>query len=133
TSFSRQTPGERYFTAPPASVGDAEPLPGLAAVLGQVLEPGDLAFAFDPGRVALGERRDQAADPVSDLQREVGDDGAGEGADVLRRQLLGAAEQLGVLGLAHSAPISASSASSFASACCFTSIASWSPITQTWL
>ena len=87
-----------------------------------------------PRRVVGRQRLDQAADPVADLQREVGGGGAGEGADVLGGDLVAPAEQLGVLGLAHSSPpILASSASSSTSACWFTSIASWSPITQTWL
>ena len=73
----------------------------LAAVLGELLELGDPALAFDPRRVVGGQRLDQAADPVADLEREVGGGGAGEGADVLGGHLAGAAEQLGVLGLAH--------------------------------
>ena len=62
---------------------DAQRAARVAAVLGQVLEPGDLALAFEPGGVAGGQRLDQAADPVADLQREVRGGGAGEGADVL--------------------------------------------------
>src|SRR5215510_8209816 len=105
----------------------------VAAVLGELFELGDPAFAFEAGGVLGRQRLDQAADAVTDLQREVGGGGAGEGADVLRRDLrLG--QQLRVLGLAHSPPpILASSASSLTSACWFTSIASWSPITHTWL
>ena len=52
-------------------------------MLGELLELGDLALAFEPGRVVGGQRLDQAADAVADLQREVGGGGAGEGADVL--------------------------------------------------
>src|SRR6186997_89324 len=113
---------------------DPERVPGLAAVLGELLEAGDLAFAFEPRRVPVGQRLDQAANAVAHLQREVWGDGAGEGADVLRGDLLRSPEQLGVLGLAHSPPpILASSASSFTSACWETLIASSSPINQTWL
>src|SRR4051794_4397660 len=111
-----------------------EAVPRLAAVAGELFQPGDLALAFDPGRVAGRQRLDQAADAVADLKCKVGGDGTGEGADVLDRDLLLAAEQLGVLRLAHSSsPIFASSASSLTSACWSTPIASWSPITQTWL
>src|SRR3954447_5223465 len=97
---------------------DSELVARLAAVLGELLEPGDLLLAFQPRRVPGGQRLDQAADAVADLQREVGGDRSGEGADVLDRDLLAAAEQLGVLRLAHSSlPIFASSASSLTSAC----------------
>src|SRR5690348_13147272 len=103
---------------------DPEPVARLAAVPGQLFQPGDLALAFDPRRVTLRQRRDQAADAVADLQREVRRDGAGEGADVLRGQLLRASQQLGVLRLAHGSRILASSARSFTSACWSTEIAS---------
>src|SRR4051794_29164046 len=113
---------------------DPEAVARLAAVLGELLEAGDLAFAFHPGGMAGGQGLDQAADAVADLQREVGRGGTGEGADVLRGDLLAAAEQLRVLRLAHDPPpIFASSASAFTSACSATPIASWSPITQMWL
>ena len=79
-SFSRQTPGARFFNA-----ADADGAARVAAVLGEVLERGDLALAFDPGRVAGRQRLDQAPDPVADLEGEVGGGGAGQGADVLRR------------------------------------------------
>src|SRR5215207_11279905 len=129
-SFSRQTPGARYFI----SVTDPEGAARVAAVLGELLEAGDLTLAFAPGGVLGRQRLDQAADAVADLQREVGGGGAGEGADVLRRDPLRLGQQLRVLGLAHSLPpILASSASLLTSACWFTSIASWSPITHTWL
>src|SRR5690242_775067 len=112
---------------------DPEAVAGLATVAGELFEAGDLALAFGPGGVTVGQRLDQAADAVAHLQREVRGDGTGEGADVLRGDLL-AAKQLGVLGFAHSPPpIFASSASSSTSACWLTSIASWSPTTQTWL
>src|SRR5215212_5045896 len=113
---------------------EPEAVARLAAVLGELLEASDLLLALDPRRVAGRQRLDQAADAVADLQREVGRDGAGEGADVLDGDLLRLPQQLGVLGLAHSPPpIFASSASSFTSACWATSIACWSPTTQTWL
>src|SRR3954447_9342996 len=97
---------------------DPEAVARLAAVLGELLEAGDLPFAFEPRRVLRGQRLDQAADPVADLQREVGGDRAGEGANVLGRDLLRLVEQLRVLGFAHSPPpIFVSSASSFTSAC----------------
>src|SRR5215203_2066453 len=109
---------------------ETQPVAGLAAVAGELFQAADLALAFGPRRVPCRQRLDQTADAVAHLEGEVGRDGAGEGADVLRGDLL-AAEQLGVLGFAHSpAPILSSSASSFTSACWFTSIASWSPITQ---
>src|ERR1700709_446521 len=115
-------------------MAEAERAAGVAAVLGQLFQLGDLALAFQSGRVLGRQRLDQAADAVADLQREVGGGGAGEGADVLRRDRLGPGQQLGGLGLAPSPPpILASSASSLTSACWFTSIASWSPITHTWL
>ena len=60
---------------------------GLAAVLGELLELGDLALAFEPGRVPGRKRLDQAFDPVADLQREVGRGRAGESANVLGGQL----------------------------------------------
>ena len=60
----------------------------VAAVLGEILEPGDLPFAFEPGRVAGGKGLDQAADPVADLQREVGGGGPAQGADVLGSDLV---------------------------------------------
>src|SRR6476469_8790765 len=113
---------------------DPEGRARLAAVLGELFEAGDLALAFFARRVLGGQALDQAADPVAHLQCEVRGDRPGEGADVLRRDLLRPSEQLWVLGFAHSPPpIFASSASSFTSACCSTLIASPSPITQTWL
>src|SRR5215218_2439443 len=115
-------------------MSDPESAAGLATVLGQLFELGNPALAFQPGRVRGRQGLDQAADAVADLQREVGGGGAGEGADVLGRHRLPLTKQLGVLGLAHSPPpILASSVSSSTSACCCTSIASWSPITHTWL
>src|SRR5436305_9865514 len=106
----------------------------LAAVLRELFQPGDLPLAFHPRRVPGRQGLDQAADAVADLQREMRGDRTGEGADVLGGDLLGPAQELGVLRLAHSPPpIFVSSASSFTSACWTTSIASWSPITQTWL
>ena len=36
----------------------------VAAVLGQILELGDLALAFDPRRVVGRERLDQASNPL---------------------------------------------------------------------
>src|SRR3954452_21706900 len=111
---------------------EPEPVARLAAVLGELFEPGDLLFAFGSGRVAGRQRLDQAADAVADLQREVRGDRTGEGADVLGGDLLRLTQQLGVLGLAHdSPPILASSASSLTSACWATEIESWSPSTQT--
>src|SRR5689334_6742969 len=113
---------------------DPEALARLAAVLRKLFEPGDLALAFFARRVVGRQRLDQPADAVPHLQGEVRGHRAGEGADVLRRDLLFLPEQLWVLGFAHSPPpIFASSASSFTSACWSTLIASWSPITQTWL
>src|SRR6476646_1750756 len=113
---------------------DPEAVPRLPAVAGELFEAGDLALAFDPRRMVGRQWLDQAADAVADLQGEMGGDGAGEGADVLDRDLLLAAEQLWVIRRAHSSsPIFASSASSLTSACWPTAIASWSPITQTWL
>jgi hypothetical protein len=76
---------------------DSQGAAGVAAVLGEVLEAGYFAFAFEPGRVLRGERLDQAADPVADLEREVGGGGAGEGADVLGGDLVCLAQQLRVL------------------------------------
>src|SRR6188768_563480 len=106
---------------------DPEAVARLAAVLGELLETGDLPLAFCSRRVAGGQRLDQAADAVADLQREVRGDRAREGTDVLGRELLRPAQQLRVLRLAHSPPpICVSSASSFTSACWTTSIASWS-------
>src|ERR1051325_11138376 len=106
----------------------------VAAVVGEGLEPRDRLLPLDPRRVVGGQRLDQAADAIADLEREVGGGGPGEGADVLRRDLVGRRQQVRVLGLAHgSPPILATSASSFTFACCLTSIASWSPITHTWL
>src|SRR5690349_18352979 len=105
---------------------DPEPLARLAAVLGESFEAGDLALAFQPRRVAGRQRLDQPADAVAHLQGEVGGDGAGQRADVLRGDLRRPAQQLRVLGFAHSPPIFASSASSFTSACWPTPIASWS-------
>src|SRR6478752_10580618 len=97
---------------------DPEAVARLAAVPGESFQPGDLPLALDPRRMVGRQRLDQAADAIADLQGEVGSDGTGEGADVLDRDLLGAAEQLGVLRLAHSSsPIFASSASSLTSAC----------------
>src|SRR5215218_3479671 len=109
SSFSRQTPGAMYFI----SVPDSERPARLAAVLGKLFEAGNLALAFDPGGVLCRQRRDQAADAVADLQREVRGGGAGERADVLGRDLGSLLQQFGVLGFAHcSPPILASSASS---------------------
>src|SRR5215204_1391229 len=106
----------------------------LAAVLGELLERGDLALAFGPRGMAGGQSGDQALDPVADLEREMRGRGARQGADVLRGHRPGPSQQLRVLGLAHqSPPIFASSARLSISACCPTSMASWSPITQTWL
>src|SRR5215218_1749904 len=113
---------------------EPEAVARLAAVLRERFQPGDLALAFGPCRMVGRQRLDQAADAVADLEGEVGGDGPGEGTDVLDRDLSGVAQQLGVLRLAHSPPlIFASSASSSTSACWSTPIASWSPITQTWL
>src|SRR6478672_5711870 len=105
----------------------------VAAVLGELFQLGDLALAFQPRGVLGRQRLDQAADAVAHLQREVRGGCAGEGADVLRRHLVRSTQQLRVLGFAHyPPPILASSARSLASACWFTSIGSWSPITRTW-
>src|SRR5215204_2120300 len=113
---------------------DSDRAARLAAVLGQLLERGDLALAFGSGRMARGQGGDQALHPVAHLQREMGGDGAGQRPDVLRGDLTGPPQQAGVLGLAHRVPpIFASSARPSISACCPTSMASWSPITQTWL
>src|SRR3954447_16315029 len=106
----------------------------LAAVPGELFELGDPAFALDPGRVARRERCDQALNPVAHPQGEMGGDGARQRTDVLRGHVGGSPEQPRVLGLAHPRPpIFASSARASISACCPTSMASWSPITQTWL
>src|SRR3954451_13262560 len=115
-------------------LGDPHRPARLAAVLGELFERGDPALAFDAGGMAGGQRRDQSLDPVADLKGEVGGGGAGQDADVLRGHLGRPPQQLGVLGLAHRLPpIFASSARASISACCPTSMASWSPITQTWL
>src|SRR5829696_5122596 len=113
---------------------DADRAPRLSAVLGERFGVGDLAFAFDAGGVARRKRRDQPLDPVADLEREMGCDRAGQGANVLRGDLARPLQQSWVLRLAHPPPpIFASSARLSISACCPSSIASWSPITQTWL
>jgi len=59
----------------------------LARVLGERVQPFDLALALDPRRLSGGKRGDQALDPVADLKREVGGRRAGEGADVVDRYL----------------------------------------------
>ena len=126
----RQTPGARDFIV----LADSHRPAWVAAVLGELLELGDLALPFGPGWVVGRQRLDQSADAVADLEREMGGGGAGEGADVLGADRVLGSEELGALGLAHgSPPIFASSASWSISACWFTSMASWSPITQTWL
>jgi hypothetical protein len=116
------------------AVLDSEGAAWLAAVVGELLQAGDLPFAFEADRVVGREALDQPRDPVADLQREVGGRRAGEGADVLDRDALPAAEQLWVLRLAHSSlPIFANSATSLTSACCSTLICPVSPMTHTWL
>lgn len=70
-------------------------------MLGKLLEPGDRAFTLGPCRVIFRQGGDQAPDPVADLQREMGGDGTGQGADVLDSDLAGRVEQLGALGFAH--------------------------------
>src|SRR5258707_1156832 len=128
------TPSTAKRPAQSTSMLDPQRPAGITAVLGEVFEAGDRALAFESGGVLGRQRLDQAADTVADLEREVRGGGAGQGADVLRRDLMRLGQQLGALGLAHrSPPILASSASSLTSACWFTSIASWSPITHTWL
>jgi hypothetical protein len=57
---------------------ESERVARLAAVLGELFEAGDLALSFQARRVVGGQRLDQAADPVADLQREVRGDRAGE-------------------------------------------------------
>src|SRR6476646_4936226 len=114
-------------------MADSQVAPRLAAVLSQVLQLGDLALAFEASGMAGRKRLDQPEDAIADLQSEVRCSGAGKGSDVLRGNGVRPGEQLGVLGLAHCPPIFASSASASISLCSFTEIASWSPITQTWL
>jgi hypothetical protein len=41
-------------------------------VIGEILQLGDLAFAFDPSGVAGGERLDQPPHVAADLEGEVG-------------------------------------------------------------
>ena len=114
--------------------GDSQGSARVAAVLGQVLQLGDLALAFDPGRVIGWKGLDQPSDAVADLEGEVGGGGPGQGADVLGRDLVAGSEQLWALGLAHgSPPIFVSAARLSNSACWFTSMAPSSPITHTWL
>ena len=112
-------PGRQALQCPPIPIVPR----GSPLCLASSFELGDLALAFDAGRVAGRQRRDQALNPVADLKGEVRGDGAGKGADVLRGHLGGAAQQLRVLGLAHHLPpIFASSARASISACCPTSM-----------
>src|SRR5688500_15997968 len=78
--------------------------PRLAAVVGELVEDRELARALGAGRIAGGERLDQAADPVADLKGEVGGGGPGEGADVLGGHLAPGGEAVGSLRLAHGFP-----------------------------
>ena len=72
-----------------------EALARLAAVIGELLEHRDLALALDPDGMSLGQRLDQALDPLADLQREVGCRGPGELADVVDRRLAAGREAAG--------------------------------------
>ena len=66
--------------------GRSSTLLGLAPHLardGELIEPRDLALAFDPRRVLRGQVRDQRADAFPDLKREMGGGGAHQLAHVL--------------------------------------------------
>src|SRR3954469_16132849 len=120
--------------APSSSAGSVATR--LATVAGEFLQLGDLPLPLDPRRVFGGQRADQPPDPIADLEGEVGGGGAGQRPHVLDRHLVLGREQLGSLRLAHGfprGPIFASSARSSIAACWLTLIASWSPITHTWL
>ena len=119
-------------------------LPVLAADLARErdpLEPRDLALALEPGGVVGRQRRDQLADPVAELEREVRGRGAHELAHVVDRHAVLGAQALGLLGFGHGAgvyePVAAStgwiSSSASMRACTSTETAPSSPISQPWL
>jgi hypothetical protein len=68
-------------------------------VLGELLEAGDLDLALASHRIAVGELRDQALNPISDLKGEMGGGRARERPDVFDRHR--SDEPIGVLGFAH--------------------------------
>ena len=108
----------------------------VAAVLGELLELGDLALAFDPGRVAGGSGSISRWIRLRTWRAKWGVEGPARArmSSAVSSVPL-APEQGRVLGLAHGSfpPILASSARLSISACCPTPIAPSSPITQTWL
>src|SRR3954447_26812455 len=137
-------------------MGDARAAPGIAAVLGELLQPRDLPLALASDRIVLRQPFDQPPDAVPDLEGEVRRRWAGQGPDVLNHHRPG--QPVGSLRLAHflpffgagsgspsmppgwaplpwepAAPIGASSESSSISACTRPPIAVASPISQTWL
>src|SRR6476620_12330948 len=142
-------------------MGDAGAAAGIAAVLGEILQPRDLPLALAPDRIVRGQCLDQPPDSVSHLEGEVRRRRARQRPDVLDRDRPG--QPLRSLGLAHffpcfcvgtgspssppgwalpplmlpcvpaAAPMGASSASWSMSACTCPPIAVASPISQTWL
>ncbi len=126
-----------------------------------LLEHLDLALALDARRVIGRQWLDQAPDPVTGLEREVGGRGPGERADVLDRRLMAGGEAGGVLvfaqgffgvvgvvgaisssvcalgtladGVSELPPILVSSVRSSISACWAPEIALVSPISHAWL
>src|SRR5215217_574774 len=62
-------------------------LAALLAAAGDLVEPGDLALALDPDRVALRQPLDPVPDAVAQLKREVRGGGAHQLAQVLHRGL----------------------------------------------
>ncbi len=74
--------------------------PGLARE-GQPVQPRDLLLPQRPRRIVGTQRRDQLADPVAELQGEVGGGGAHELADVVDGDDVPGTPALGLLGFGH--------------------------------
>jgi hypothetical protein len=77
---------------------------GVAADLageGELVEPRDLAFTFDPGGMVGREPPDERSDPRPELKREVGRRGAHQLANVLDGDRVVLAQAIRILGLTH--------------------------------
>src|SRR5215203_2688334 len=73
------------------------------------LQPRDLPLAFDARRIPRRQRRDQLADPVAQLKREVRRRGAHQLAHVLDGHAVLGSESVRLLGFGHRAGVYAPS------------------------
>ena len=94
------------------------------------LQARDLALALDARGVIRRQVRDELADPVADLQREVRRGGAHELAHVLHRDLVVRPGALGLFALAHFSLTGTISRRESMRDCASTEMAASSPINQ---